>query len=370
MEYLQDSHTHGHNILKNHTLKNIISSSPSTQIGLVFVVMLMMTTLLSSSVGALQRNHSDTNSNNAVIKKTAPDSVFTANNYLPYLIKIVDKDSVLFIPTTHINADHIMQAAGIKLAPEDEYVFEQNDDIINNPLVGYNLVINRATPVFLNIHGVASKINTQSITVGALLQSMDVAIKQTDVVSPSPQSKITTNMKISLVRVGTETISLEETVPFETIYVDNSDLAYNTKKIKTAGVNGKAKNTYRVTYHDNAEVSRIKQSSVMLQKPVNEIVIRGTQGAPTSGGPLSAAQIHFLGHCESGMTATRNNGNGYYGAFQFSAGTWNSMGTGYARADLAPLDVQIQAVQRLLARSSIFGQFPGCANRMKAAGIL
>ncbi len=90
----------------------------------------------------------------------------------------------------------------------------------------------------------------------------------------------------------------------------------------------------------------------------------------TLGGPLNDAQINFLGNCESGMTATRNSGNGYYGAFQFSIGTWNAMGTGYERADLAPLEVQIGAVQKLLTRSSIFTQFPGCARKMQAQGIL
>jgi hypothetical protein len=87
-------------------------------------------------------------------------------------------------------------------------------------------------------------------------------------------------------------------------------------------------------------------------------------------GPLSPAAIQFLGMCESGMTPTRNSGNGYYGAFQFSIGTWNAMATGYARADLAPLEVQIEAVQKLLSRSSIFSQFPACARKMAAAGLL
>ncbi len=89
-----------------------------------------------------------------------------------------------------------------------------------------------------------------------------------------------------------------------------------------------------------------------------------------AGGPLTDAQITYLGTCEAGMTANRNSGNGYYGAFQFSIGTWNSMNTGYERADLAPLEVQKDAVQRLLSRSSIFTQFPGCARKMQAAGLL
>lgn len=89
-----------------------------------------------------------------------------------------------------------------------------------------------------------------------------------------------------------------------------------------------------------------------------------------AGGALSPAQINFLGNCESGMRANTNTGNGYYGAFQFSIPTWNAMGTGYSRADLAPLDVQIMAVQKLLSRSSIFSQFPGCANKMRQAGMI
>jgi hypothetical protein len=87
-------------------------------------------------------------------------------------------------------------------------------------------------------------------------------------------------------------------------------------------------------------------------------------------GPLNEAQINFLGNCESGMNPATNTGNGFYGAFQFTIGTWNRMGTGYERADLAPLDVQVQAVQKLVSGSSIFGQFPACSSRMRALGIL
>ncbi len=107
---------------------------------------------------------------------------------------------------------------------------------------------------------------------------------------------------------------------------------------------------------------------VAAAKPVVTAV--GATVAYAGPSVLSAAQIQFLGNCESGMTANRNSGNGFYGAFQFTISTWNAMGTGYARADLAPLDVQIAAVQQLLSRSSIFSQFPGCARKMQAAGLI
>src|SRR6185437_6494619 len=66
--------------------------------------------------------------------------------------------------------------------------------------------------------------------------------------------------------------------------------------------------------------------------------------------------------CESGGNYQDNTGNGYYGAYQFSEGTWSSLGTGYARADLAPPSVQDQAIIRNTNRSSagLAGQNPGC----------
>lgn len=104
--------------------------------------------------------------------------------------------------------------------------------------------------------------------------------------------------------------------------------------------------------------------------PTSQIEKQPTQTIFQTSGTLSEAQITFLGICESGMRPATNTGNGYYGAFQFSIGTWNRMGTGYERADMAPLDVQKDAVQRLLSRSSIYTQFPACARKMRNAGLL
>jgi hypothetical protein len=70
-----------------------------------------------------------------------------------------------------------------------------------------------------------------------------------------------------------------------------------------------------------------------------------------------------LANCESGGNPATTTGNGFYGAFQFTISTWNSMGTGYARADLAPYSVQLGAAQKLQAQSG-WGQWPGCARKL------
>lgn len=72
-----------------------------------------------------------------------------------------------------------------------------------------------------------------------------------------------------------------------------------------------------------------------------------------------------LRNCEAGGNYSRNSGNGYYGAYQFSAGTWRSMNTGYEFAHLAPPEVQDDAARRLQARSG-WGQWPACSRKIGA----
>lgn len=118
-----------------------------------------------------------------------------------------------------------------------------------------------------------------------------------------------------------------------------------------------------------ALAEKIKQTQLVryLQNRSQSFVSQANAIVPMI---LSDDQINFLGSCEAGMDPAKNTGNGYYGAFQFSYGTWKSMNTGYERADLAPIEVQKQAVQRLVQRSNIHTQFPGCASRMRNAGLI
>ena len=69
-----------------------------------------------------------------------------------------------------------------------------------------------------------------------------------------------------------------------------------------------------------------------------------------------------LRNCEAGGRYDRNSGNGYYGAYQFSARTWR--GLGYkGLPHHAPAEVQDEAARKLQARSG-WGQWPACARRI------
>jgi hypothetical protein len=71
-----------------------------------------------------------------------------------------------------------------------------------------------------------------------------------------------------------------------------------------------------------------------------------------------------LRKCEAGGRYDANSGNGYYGAYQFSAGTWRSLGYP-GLPHQAPPEMQDEAARKLQARSG-WGQWPACARRIGA----
>jgi hypothetical protein len=70
-----------------------------------------------------------------------------------------------------------------------------------------------------------------------------------------------------------------------------------------------------------------------------------------------------LRRCESGGNYAENTGNGYYGAYQFSAATWHGLGFPGLPSDASPA-VQDRAAQQLQARSG-WGQWPACSRRLR-----
>jgi hypothetical protein len=83
-----------------------------------------------------------------------------------------------------------------------------------------------------------------------------------------------------------------------------------------------------------------------------------------TAGPVGATEplrvdLHKLRICESGDNFRADTGNGYYGAYQFSPATWQSLGF-RGRADHAKPATQNRAARDLHARSG-WSAWPACS---------
>ena len=296
---------------------------------------------------------------------------FIINIYRSLPVTIVDGMRREQILSTHTNPRDIVHQAGIKVRPEDNLSIRKSENVTIDG-ASASIYIDRAIPVKLMLYGKPMVVYTHAKTVGDFLNQKNIKLSKDDTLSINKSNKIIANLNIEIWRNGKQTIAQEQEVPFSVKTIKDPEKDSSYKSLKVKGKNGKKSITYEVTMKNGSEIERKEIQSVMIEEPVEQVEVIGAK-FKYSGGKLSEEQINALGRCESGMTATRNSGNGFYGAFQFSPSTWRSSAPAEYKGVLphqAPIEAQMQAVQTLLSRSSIYTQFPGCANKMKAQGIL
>ena len=203
-------------------------------------------------------------------------------------------------------------------------------------------------------------------------------------------------------KVTTETVEAAD--PHGSVQQESSDLSEGETKVATAGVDGVVRTTYEVTTVGGKEVSRTPVAQVVVTQKVDEVVLVGTGAAKkqeskpeqsqgqgqsqsqgqgqtqapsasseSSGGSGASTDSNNnqagddgvwakLAQCESGGNPATNTGNGFYGMYQFTLETWQSLGgTGYPHeADAA---TQTAMAKKLQAQAG-WGQWPGCADKL------
>ncbi len=118
----------------------------------------------------------------------------------------------------------------------------------------------------------------------------------------------------------------------------------------------------------SAPTRKLKTSTTAVSAAATPTTIVARLVASTdSSGAVAGEQsmdisLAKLRQCESGGRYDLNTGNGYYGAYQFSASTWTRLGfTGLPHQ--APPATQDDAARKLQAKSG-WGQWPACARKL------
>ena len=296
---------------------------------------------------------------------------YQVNIYRARPVLIADGPVKQLVMSAYQTPKQIAAHAGIELRDEDEAEVVLSQDFAADG-ASLRMSVDRANPVNLTLYGKSEVVYTQATTVAEFLKEKDITLGKDDDMSVESASQINAGMALSIWRNGKQTMTQEEAIPYGVEKIQDANREASFKQVNTPGENGKKMVTYEIIMQNGVEVSRVAIQTVVTKEPVKQVETVGAKFNYT-GGPLNEAQIVALGTCESGMTATRNSGNGFYGAFQFMPSTWSKVAPAPYNGMMpheAPLEAQKQAVQNLLSRSSIFTQFPACAKKMRSQGII
>jgi len=201
---------------------------------------------------------------------------FRINIYRAQPVEIVAGNQHTFSFSAATTPRSIAQQAGITVYPEDYVNIVPTTNFLSDQAIGERIVINRATPVNVNIFGTPTVIRTHATTVGALLQEKHIVLSSGNTVVPTPSTPLTAETEIYLIHQGTKIITVTQSIPMPVQTIEDSSLAYGTSAIRQQGSNGQEVITYQANLRNGVVVSQTPLQTIVTQQPVTEIVAQGT----------------------------------------------------------------------------------------------
>jgi uncharacterized protein YabE (DUF348 family) len=269
-------------------------------------------------------------------------------------VEIVEGSQKTFTFSAATTPRSIAQQAGVSLNPEDLLTSTESNNIDQQGAIGQVINIKPSVPINLILYGTPIPTRTHSDTVAQMLVEKHIVLKIGDTVQPSLNSPITVGENIFVLHAGTVVTTATQAIPEPVQYINDNSLSVGTSAIEQAGSPGELLLTFEL---DKLTGKQTPLQSVQVQAPVVEIVARGT--APVTGS--LGTWLLTLRTCESGGNYQDDTGNGYYGAYQFSLGTWERLGNSGLPSSAAP-STQDEAIVKNtnLSSGGLASQNPGC----------
>ncbi len=114
-------------------------------------------------------------------------------------------------------------------------------------------------------------------TVGDALETVGIQIGSQDIVTPALPMAIPAEGEIRVIRVTTEDVVNEQTVPFQSQTVRNESLPNGETRIIQQGQNGTRQIVTRYTYEDGMQTGKTVVSVITTKESVPEILMRGAK---------------------------------------------------------------------------------------------
>jgi rare lipoprotein A (peptidoglycan hydrolase) len=118
---------------------------------------------------------------------------------------------------------------------------------------------------------------TSAVSAPELVAALGLRLGASDVVKPSRHGQLISGMRFKVIRVRHTVETVTETLPYATLIQYSKDLDVGETKLVTVGASGKIERTYRITFRNGRETSRLVLDEQMLTEPVDEVFLTGNQ---------------------------------------------------------------------------------------------
>ncbi|AKK05355.1 hypothetical protein CMUST_05085 [Corynebacterium mustelae] len=207
-------------------------------------------------------------------------------------------------------------------------------------------------------------VSLAAATVADVLKERGIKLGAHDKVTPSLESPVGNNERISVDRVTIEEISGVESYEEQPQFVDDPNVLQGIEKVVTEAVAGQRDVTRKITKTNGIETGNEIVAEEILVPAVAATISRGTKVSTAPAIP-DGSVWDTLAQCESTGNWSINTGNGFHGGLQFHPQTWTAYGGGeYAPyAYMATREEQIAVAKKVQAAQG-WGAWPACTAKM------
>lgn len=253
---------------------------------------------------------------------------FRINVYRSKPVEVIDNGRRTLAFSAAATPRSVAKQAGAVLYPEDELKTEPVTEFLKDRTLGAKVIVDRATPVTMNLYGKPVEIRTQAETVEELLKERNIKLSKDDSVTPIASTKLAAQSQVFLLRQGTKITSVTEEIPMPVENIHDQNLAIGTSAVRQAGSPGQKVVTYQLNLQNGQEVGRTVIQEVVAKTPVKQIVVQGASLSGIKGNmglagiaPGDYQYVDYIVSKESRWNPLAQNASGAYGLCQALPGS-------------------------------------------------
>ena len=203
------------------------------------------------------------------------------------------------------------------------------------------------------------EVTTTAPTLRSAMAEAGIELRTQDRVNSDLSAVPYAEQVVGVTRVDGKRVVEQRPIRFKTVEKKSSELYKGDTRILEAGKVGIEIRRFRETYLDGKLDSRELVSKEVTEQPVTEVLLVGIKKRPDNAPTADGLNWAALADCESGGNPQAVNSAGpYYGLYQFSQPTWESVGGSGLPTENSASEQTYRA--QILYNRSGAGQWPVC----------
>ncbi|HBM75580.1 MAG TPA: hypothetical protein DD429_08510 [Clostridiaceae bacterium] len=187
-------------------------------------------------------------------------------------ILIIDGTKETDVVTYKNTVDDVLKQSKISLNPKDR-IWPSLEDKIED---GTKISIKRAVPVKVVADGKSMSFLSAEDTVADVLDAEDISYGKEDIIDPEPDTIVSDNMEIRIVRVMEKEITEKQKIAYSKDVKEAPDLEKGAEKVLQNGRDGEKLLKIKIKYEDGVEKSREVVDEEILKPAINTLIAVGT----------------------------------------------------------------------------------------------